>query len=74
MAAMARQIWRWNFVHTCRLKEFVSYLLRCPVEREMKQLTYAYFESPDVIPADEIGCRWWGSAPSFPIRMAGWGI
>jgi Cupin-like domain len=42
----------WNFVHTCRLKEFVSYLLRCPDEREMKQLTYAYFESPGVIPAD----------------------
>jgi ribosomal protein L16 Arg81 hydroxylase len=36
----------WNFVHVCRLKEFVSHLLRGPAESELKQLSYAYFESP----------------------------
>jgi hypothetical protein len=34
----------WNFVHSYRTREFVSYLLRAPVESELKQLTY-YFES-----------------------------
>lgn len=35
----------WNFVHSCRLPEFVRYLLRGPGETEMKQLSYAYSES-----------------------------
>jgi hypothetical protein len=32
----------WNFVHYCRLKEFVSYLLRHPPDGELTQLSYAY--------------------------------
>jgi len=36
----------WNFVHLCRLREFLSYLAAEPVENELKQLAYAYFESP----------------------------
>jgi hypothetical protein len=36
----------WNFVHACRLQEFILYLLRAPAEGEMKQLAYAYLESP----------------------------
>ena len=40
----------WNFVHACRVKEFVSHLLRAPAENELKQLKYAYFESPGVLP------------------------
>ena len=41
----------WNFVHACRVKEFVSHLLRAPAENELKQLKYAYFESPGVLPS-----------------------
>ena len=36
----------WNFVHACRLAEFLSYLASGPPDSELKQLTYAYFESP----------------------------
>ena len=36
----------WNFVHLCRLKEFLSYIASGPAENELKQLVYAYFESP----------------------------
>jgi ribosomal protein L16 Arg81 hydroxylase len=36
----------WNFVHLSRLKEFLSYLTRGPNDNELKQLAYAYFESP----------------------------
>ena len=36
----------WNFVHLCRLREFLSYVAAEPVENELKQLAYAYFESP----------------------------
>jgi Cupin-like domain len=32
----------WNFVHVCRLREFVSYLVSGPGESELKQLSYAY--------------------------------
>ena len=38
----------WNFVHLSRLSEFLSYL-SCgngPTEGELKQLAYAYFDSP----------------------------
>src|SRR6266851_4470557 len=40
MAAMARQIWRWNFVHTCRLKEFcvLSVALPCRARDEATNL------------------------------------
>ena len=36
----------WNFVHQSRLREFLSYLVRGPAESELKQLNYAFFESP----------------------------
>lgn len=36
----------WNFVHHCRLGEFLSYLGRGPAENEIRQLAYAYFDSP----------------------------
>jgi hypothetical protein len=36
----------WNFVHDCRLGEYLSYLGRGPAENEIKQLSYAYFDSP----------------------------
>ena len=36
----------WNFVHDCRLEEFLSYLGLGPTENEIKQLAYAYFDSP----------------------------
>ncbi len=36
----------WNFVHNCRLGEYLSYLGRGPSENEIKQLAYAYFDSP----------------------------
>ena len=36
----------WNFVHFCRIKEFVSQLIRTRNETELKQLGYAYFDSP----------------------------
>jgi hypothetical protein len=36
----------WNFVHGCRLGEFLDYLGRGPAGDEVKQLAYAYFESP----------------------------
>jgi hypothetical protein len=36
----------WNFVHFCRVREFVSYLLHGPNDTERKQLAYAYFRSP----------------------------
>ncbi|HZQ69702.1 MAG TPA: cupin-like domain-containing protein [Terriglobales bacterium] len=36
----------WNFVHLCRLPEFLSYVSAGPSENEVKQLAYAYFEAP----------------------------
>jgi hypothetical protein len=36
----------WNFVHVCRLPEFLAYLGAGPADAELKQLAYAYFESP----------------------------
>src|SRR5215469_2605807 len=35
----------WNFVHSCRLQEFLRYLVGRPGETELKQLSYAYFDS-----------------------------
>lgn len=32
----------WNFVHSYRLREFISYLVSRPGETELKQLAYAY--------------------------------
>ena len=40
----------WNFVHSCRLREFLFYLLHGPDDNEKKQLAYAYFEAPGTIP------------------------
>jgi hypothetical protein len=45
----------WNFVHRCRLREFLSYLAAGPPETEVKQLAYAYFESPGRHPLDNEG-------------------
>jgi len=36
----------WNFIHKCRLREFLSYVTAGPPETEFKQLSYAYFGSP----------------------------
>jgi hypothetical protein len=36
----------WNFVHLSRLRQFLLYLAAGPQESEIKQLAYAYFESP----------------------------
>jgi hypothetical protein len=36
----------WNFVHECRLPEFMSYLAAGPQENELKQLAYAYAGAP----------------------------
>jgi len=36
----------WNFVHASRLADFLAYLAAGPAEAELKQLAYAYFESP----------------------------
>lgn len=36
----------WNFVHLSRLGDFLSYLGRGPADNELKQLSYAYFNSP----------------------------
>lgn len=36
----------WNFVHLSRLREFLSYIGNGPTEGELKQLAYAYFDSP----------------------------
>jgi hypothetical protein len=36
----------WNFVHRSRLGPFLAYLASGPAESEIKQLAYAYFESP----------------------------
>jgi len=36
----------WNFVHLCRLREFLSYIASGPAESELNQLSYAYFEAP----------------------------
>lgn len=36
----------WNFVHGSRVREFMAYLAAGPPEAELKQLAYAYFESP----------------------------
>ena len=32
----------WNFVHSYRLRKFISYLVSRPGDTELKQLTYAY--------------------------------
>ena len=42
----------WNFVHLCGLVNFLSYLALGPPEAELKQLAYAYFESPGRRPLD----------------------
>jgi Cupin-like domain len=42
----------WNFVHLCRSGDFLSYLAMGPPETELKQLAYAYFESPGRRPLD----------------------
>ncbi len=36
----------WNFVHSSRREEFLAYLAARPAENEIKQLRYAYVESP----------------------------
>jgi len=36
----------WNFVHLSRLEPYLAYLGRGPQDSEIKQLAYAYFESP----------------------------
>src|SRR5262249_24836088 len=36
----------WNFVHLSSLRQFLAYLAGGPPENEIKQLAYAYFESP----------------------------
>ena len=36
----------WNFVHLSRLGDFLSYLGRGPTDNELKQLSYAFFNSP----------------------------
>ena len=36
----------WNFVHFSRLREFLSHIAAGLPETEIKQLAYAYFESP----------------------------
>jgi hypothetical protein len=43
----------WNFVHSSRLESFLAYLQRGPQESELKQLAYAYFESPGRHPLDQ---------------------
>jgi len=43
----------WNFVHVCRLREFLMYLAAGPPETELKQLAYAYFEAPGRHPVDD---------------------
>lgn len=45
----------WNFVHLSRLREFLSYIAAGPAESELKQLAYAYFESPGHRPLDSSG-------------------
>ncbi|MBZ5723084.1 MAG: cupin-like domain-containing protein [Acidobacteriia bacterium] len=45
----------WNFVHLCRLREFLSYLAAGPPETELKQLAFAYFGSPGRRPLDSDG-------------------
>lgn len=45
----------WNFVHLCRLLEFLSYVAAGPSETELKQLAYSYFESPGRRPLDRGG-------------------
>lgn len=42
----------WNFVHRCRVSEFLSYMAAGPPELEVKQLAYAYFGSPGRRPLD----------------------
>lgn len=44
----------WNFVHSCRMHDFLSYVTADPPETELKQLAYAYFESPGHRPIDDI--------------------
>ena len=36
----------WNFLHLSRLEQFLAYLSRGPEDSELKQLSYAYFDSP----------------------------
>jgi hypothetical protein len=45
----------WNFVHLRRLPQFLSYVAGAPSQAELKQLAYAYFESPGRRPLDEPG-------------------
>ena len=42
----------WNFVHHCRLREFLSYLASSPPETELNQISYAYFDSPGRRPVE----------------------
>ena len=43
----------WNFVHSSRRKEYLSHLAAKPSDTEIKQLQYAYFESPGHRPVDD---------------------
>ncbi len=45
----------WNFVHLSRLGEFLDYLGRGLEESEVKQLAYAYLESPGHRPINSDG-------------------
>ncbi|HEY0797059.1 MAG TPA: cupin-like domain-containing protein, partial [Acidisarcina sp.] len=42
----------WNFVHLARLAPYLAYLAGGPAEGELKQLAYAYFDSPGHRPMD----------------------
>jgi len=43
----------WNFVHLSRLEPYLAYLSRGPQNSEIKQLAYAYFESPGRRPLNQ---------------------
>jgi hypothetical protein len=45
----------WNFVHLSRLQPFLGYLSSGPQEAEIKQLSYAYFDSPGQHPIRSTG-------------------
>ena len=75
----------WNFVHLCRQSDFLSYLAMDPPEPELKQLVYAYFESPGRRPLAAVlaysrvpGCHGlagWHPRPRGPFKKAHhWGF
>ena len=57
----------WNFVHLCRLQEFLAYLAAGPSENELKQLAYAYFQSPGHRTLDHGGLL---AALTAPLKLA----